>query len=201
VFLNTIVNDELNMSAYYEYPTIAYQKTWWNIAHDFFLIYYSNNTNRVEAMECGLYFCGQTYNTSVVQGVTTTTAIATWGQLTPAECCDVDYVLEGGPLNLSLAASPHWVMMVNNLEVFRGAKWVTPSATYYPMLEDPFTPSPAVQAVSMALETDDEMSGMTTFMTNMAIGLTNRYTFHSFPSMLACLSGIPINQNIVCGPQ
>jgi hypothetical protein len=55
---------------------------------DFFVVYYSDASNSVQAAEGALRFCGQTYNTSVTVGTTRTISTQTWGSLDMSVCKD-----------------------------------------------------------------------------------------------------------------
>jgi hypothetical protein len=142
---------------------------------DFFVIYYSNNTYRVEALECAMRFCGQTYNSSVNNGETVTRLTDTWGQLTPGNFYDgVFYLLEEGSVTFSVEYMVPVYLAAASSQIFSGTN----------PREQPGTnpASPAAQAIWTTLTTNDEMSAMTSFMNNMAISLTNRYAFPIFLS-------------------
>lgn len=156
-------------------PSIAHLNMTGTLPIDFFVIYYSNNTYRVEALECAMRFCGQTYNSSVNNGDTVTRLTDTWGQLTPGNIYDgVFYLLEEGSVTFSVEYMVPVYLAAASSQIFSGTN----------PREQPGTnpASPAAQAIWTTLTTNDEMSAMTSFMNNMAISLTNRYAFPIFLS-------------------
>jgi hypothetical protein len=67
---------------------------------DFFVIYYSNYTNRIEAIECALRFYSQTYNSVVNKGQTTTKVTSTWDQISVPG--NGSLLVEGGPVQFEI---------------------------------------------------------------------------------------------------
>lgn len=91
-------------TGYFDYHTnsIAYPEPLTSPIINFTVFYISNETNQVEAMECALQFCGQTYNTSVARGRTLTTLTNTWDTISFAQD-NSQIVIEGGPVTFDVS--------------------------------------------------------------------------------------------------
>jgi hypothetical protein len=181
MFLNTL-EYEMNITSSNGISSIAYPNMNQSLPLDFFVIYYSNNTNRIEALECAMRFCGQTYNSSVHSGQTVTTLTDTWGKLTvlPSQLNGVDtyYILEGGPATFTVDSNIPWAMATPAEQIFQGLNSFEQMGEQFRDEWDMYQVSSGAQAIWSTLTASDEMAAMTTLMKNMAISLTNRYVAH-----------------------
>jgi hypothetical protein len=144
---------------------------------DFFVIYYSNNTHRLEAMECALQVCGQAYNTVVNSSHTTTVLVNTWDQIQYNTNYDMVASLEGGPtpFQYSLNNGVFQELIPTSSEIFYGISQPGDNTfDYYLSFQDRRV-SPGAQGIGSALlRSVNETASMDAFLDNMAIAITNR---------------------------
>ncbi|PMD44555.1 hypothetical protein L207DRAFT_630876 [Hyaloscypha variabilis F] len=147
---------------------------------DFFVVYYSNASNSVQAVEGALRFCGQTYNTSVTVGTTRTVSTQTWGSLDMSVSKDESgtpiYSLIGGPNALSVDLDVFNAMRSALGQAFQPASWVNE-------VEDDgnqffLTPNGQISVAAQALKatlysTIDSVGALQNFTGDLSIALTN----------------------------
>ncbi|KAN0108652.1 Protein of unknown function (DUF3176) domain containing protein [Hyaloscypha variabilis] len=147
---------------------------------DFFVVYYSNVSNSVQAVEGALRFCGQTYNTSVTVGTTRTVSTQTWGSLDMSVSKDGSrtpiYSLIGGPDVLSVDLDVFNAMQSALGQAFQLASWVNE-------VEDDgnqffLTPNGQISVAAQALKatlysTIDSVGALQNFTGDLSIALTN----------------------------
>jgi hypothetical protein len=148
---------------------------------DFFVVYYSNASNSVQAVEGALRFCGQTYNTSVTVGTTRTVSTQTWGSLDMSVSKDESgtpiYSLIGGPNVLSVDLDVFNAMRSALGQAFQPASWVNE-------VEDDgnqffLTPNGQISVAAQALKatlysTIDSVGALQNFTGDLSIALTNK---------------------------
>jgi hypothetical protein len=183
----------MNITSYPEVPSITYPNMSDSLPLDFFVIYYSNNTHRIEALECALRFCGQTYNTTVKLGQTTTKVTDTWGQLTLVEVLtdgvdDVNYyLLQGRPTNFTVNSLIPIAMEMPANQLFQGLNSLQQMGSQFQSEGNMYQDSSGAQAIWDTLSTNDEMAAMASLMDNLAVSLTNRFVF-TISLFFSCLS-------------
>jgi hypothetical protein len=155
--------------------SIAYQNI--PVVFDFFMIYYSASVDNVLAIEASLSFCGQTYNTSVNNGLVTTNAFDGWGKLDMSNISDwypMWPIVGNSPIHGNV--STLWVEegYVSSLQ----ATLASIFTGYLQVIDDTVHTfsTVAVQGFKNYLVgVEDDLAALQLYMDKIAISISNKY--------------------------
>lgn len=166
-------NQSLSSIAFSDIPVVA----------DFFIIYYSWSTRKMEAVECSLSFCGQTYNTSVKRGQTNTTAIKRWGQLNTTITVEGGFLINQtwplvGDNTTFQVAAPYSSSLQGELSGFLTGYRYTNDYTEYiysSTIAQIFGHALGASIGDILSNPSDDVEILSQLLEGLAIGLTNKY--------------------------